>query len=199
MSIHAIVTEICYISNHWNFISNHWTSLYLLLFKKNPCTDRGLTDSQKSEKEKNIGNTIIRRYPSYTDQLMQVGIPDNQKGTTAGDLYDINYDFNYVITCWAQAVIYSNLVIFYNIDYVINYDIDFWPIRHHIRHLSYKGKNLSHKGSWCDLDNARICHIRRKIDCRNCMLCNAFLWLQQARFLLSLSTINYICLISGTL
>ena len=133
MSIHGIVTEICYISNHWNFISNHWTSVYLLLFKKKPCTDRGLTDSQKSEKEKNIGNTIIRRYPSYTDQLMQVGIPDNQKGTTAGDLYDINYDFNYVITCWAQAVIYSNLVIFYNIDY----DIDFWPIRHHIRHLSF--------------------------------------------------------------
>ena len=139
-------------SQHVNSSYSYWDLLYLKSLEfylkplnitvltplqKKPCTDRGLTDSQKSEKEKNIGNTIIRRYPSYTDQLMQVGIPDNQKGTTAGDLYDINYDFNYVITCWAQAVIYSNLVIFYNIDYVINYDIDFWPIRHHIRHLSF--------------------------------------------------------------
>ena len=28
MSMQAIVTEIYYVSNHWNFISNHWTSLY---------------------------------------------------------------------------------------------------------------------------------------------------------------------------
>ena len=29
MSIQAIVTEIYYISNHWNSISNHWTLLYI--------------------------------------------------------------------------------------------------------------------------------------------------------------------------